>query len=132
LQYGVSVTLVLSVVLQQVFNLCRAKGVNVLKPDKLVYFNVVFACASSAVFWYITVFLDGKYLANDGKKDFVDYMVAAVLTLAFSKFFALFIVVPSVSKMLLTLFTMLVDVVPFLFIMLCYIALATQLFSTQY
>ena len=70
--------------------------------------NVVFACTSSAVYWYITTMLDYKSMMDENQKNYIDYLVAFVLTLAWSRFFFLFLVVPSISKMILTLFTMLI------------------------
>jgi len=71
-------------------------------------------------------------LENQTQKDRIDMLVVVVLLLAMSRFFMLFLVLPSISKMLLTLVAMLIDVLPFAFIMACYIVIATQLFSTQY
>lgn len=118
--------MILSFILQQVFNLCRDKKVNMLVINKQIYMNVVFACTSSAVYWYITTMLDYKSMMDENQKNYIDYLVAFVLTLAWSRFFFLFLVVPSISKMILTLFTMLIDVGPFALLMLLYIILATQ------
>jgi hypothetical protein len=57
-------------------------------------------------------------------------MVALLLVIALSRYFIFQLVVPSVSKMMLTLFSMLSDVMPFNFVMVVYIVMATQLFST--
>lgn len=59
-------------------------------------------------------------------------MVAAVIVLALGRFFILQLVVPSVSKMLLTLVSMLVDVKGFGVIMLLYMLIMVQVFSTMY
>lgn len=69
---------------------------------------------------------------NDAKKNNIDYAVALLLVLALGRFFILFLVVPSISKMLLTLVYMMIDVGPFLFIMICYLMFSTLLFSCLY
>jgi hypothetical protein len=57
-------------------------------------------------------------------------MVAILMVLILSRFFILQLVVPSVSKMMLTLFAMLWDVMPFNFIMVVYLMVSVQTFST--
>jgi len=76
---------------------------------------------------------DAEFLMKGGKdKDMVDYLVALVISLTWFRLFMFFLVVPGVSNMLLTLVKMLVDVLPFGFIMICYLTFATQFFSTLY
>ena len=89
---------------------------------------------NQVVYQTITMVMDYKDFLpeNRGTKDYIDYLVAFVLILAFGRFFLLFLVVPSISKMLLTIITMLIDVMPFAFIMVCYILFSTQFFSTLY
>lgn len=68
--------------------------------------------------------------AND--KDNVDILVTIVIVLGMYRFFILFLVVESISKMLLTLKVMVADVWPFMVIMLAYYLFGTQTFSTLY
>lgn len=65
-------------------------------------------------------------------KNLLNYMVAILIILAMGRFFILQLVVPSVSKMLLTLVYMLIDVKGFAFLMMCYLLVSTQMFSTAY
>ena len=69
---------------------------------------------------------------DPGRKNIINYMVAAVIALALGRFFILQLVVPSVSKMLLTLVSMLVDVKGFAILMLLYCLIMIQIFSTMY
>jgi hypothetical protein len=69
---------------------------------------------------------------DESAKNKVDLLVAGVLSLVFARPMLLFLVVPAVSKMLLTLVAMLIDVGPFSMLMFCYLFAATQLFSTLY
>ena len=66
------------------------------------------------------------------KKKLIDWAVAIVFILALGRYFLLQLVVSEVSKMLLTLIYMVIDVIPFAVIMLAYMYLATQIFSTRY
>mgnify|MGYP006977524615 CR=1 FL=1 len=90
----------------------------------------MFAISSSGVFWYITHILDYKVMLNEAAKNNVDILVALVMALTWGRFFMYFLVVQNISKMLLTLVKMMVDVLPFAFILICYIIFATQWFST--
>lgn len=62
----------------------------------------------------------------------VDYLITLVMFVALGRFFQLFLVVENVSKMLLTLYVMILDVWPFAIIMLAYYLFGTQVFSTIY
>lgn len=92
--------------------------------------DVIYAFYSFCIFWFIQMQPPEAMHGPNKKK--LDAAVALVFTLALSRFFALFLVVSSVSRMLLTLFYMLIDVLPFGAIMLCYMYIATQIFSTRY
>lgn len=59
-------------------------------------------------------------------------MLTLVMIIALFRFAQLFFVVESVSKMLLTLYVMILDVYPFAIIMLAYYVVGTQVFSTIY
>jgi len=67
-----------------------------------------------------------------GDKDNVDLLMTIVIALGMCRFFMLFFVVESISKMLLTLKVMVADVWPFMVIMLAYYLIGTQTFSTLY
>jgi hypothetical protein len=76
---------------------------------------------------------DWTFLEIGGKpKDFLDYLVSAALLLTWFRFFMLFLVIPGLSSMMLTLAQMFKDVIPFLCIMVCFIVLGMQFFSTMY
>lgn len=76
--------------------------------------------------------LGADYIKTDENKDMIDYMLTLVMTIALGRFFQLFLVVEKVSKMLLTLYVMILDVWPFAIIMLAYYGFGTQIFSTIY
>ena len=69
---------------------------------------------------------------NEYQKDLIDWIVAVVFIFIWAKPSVLFLVVPSISKMLITLIFMLQDVGAFLVIMIIYIIAMTQIFSTLF
>jgi len=128
LNMGVSVCFFLQFILQQVFNICRdKKKVNRIPITIQLQANFVFAIVNTIVFQLIAGMMDyTDFLPKNAiTKDYIDNLVAFVLILAFGRFFLLFLVIPDISKMLLTIFTMLIDVMPFAFIMVCYIVFAS-------
>ena len=131
-QYGISGVLILSFLFRQIFNICRDRKVNMLVINKWIIIDVLFAVTSFILFYFISNFVDHEDIMNEQFKDYIDNFVALVLALAWIRFFTMFLVVQEISKMILTLVNMLVDVIPFLFIMICYILFAIQMFSTLY
>lgn len=123
-QYGISGVLILSFLFRQIFNICRNKKVNMLVINKWLIIDVLFAVSSFFLFYFISNFVDHEMMMDESTKDHIDEFVAIVLALAWIRFFSMFLVVQEISKMILTLVNMLVDVIPFLFIMICYIFFA--------
>mmetsp|Transcript_28399 Transcript_28399/g.43003 ORF Transcript_28399/g.43003 Transcript_28399/m.43003 type:complete len:84 (-) Transcript_28399:361-612(-) len=82
-----------------IFNLFKSPNVNLLVLDKYLNIDVIFAAANCVGYYYIT---SQKYtiLLDESKKDTLDFLVCFILTLAWGRFFMLFLVIPSVSKML--------------------------------
>lgn len=132
IQYSLSGVLILSFVLRQIFNICRDKKINSLAINKWLIMDVLYAICSFVLFYFLANHVDHEWLMDEGHKDYIDNFVALVMTLAWIRFFSMFLIVKEISKMMLTLVNMLMDVVPFLFIMACYIFFAIQMFSTLY
>jgi hypothetical protein len=130
IQYGLTAILLLSLALRTFFNLFKKSGVNNLVIDKFLKIDVIYAFYSFCVFWFLQ--MQPPEAMHGPMKKNLDWAVAMVFTLALIRFFSLQLVVSSVSKMLLTLFYMLIDVIPFGVIMVCYMYIATQIFSTRY
>lgn len=59
-------------------------------------------------------------------KDYIDYAVCAISLIQFGRFFLYYLVINSVSRMLLTLVGMLVGCIPFIALMLTFWFVATQ------
>ena len=114
----------LSFFLRQIFNIRKKKEVNLITLDKFLNIDVLCAVSSALIYWYITI-QDYTVMLDDGSKDFLDYLVAFVFILVWARPFMLFLVVPSVSKMLLTLVAMLIAVRGFSLLCICYLIWAT-------
>lgn len=63
-------------------------------------------------------------------KDYLDYAVCALSLIQFARFFYYYLVIASVSRMLLTLVGMIVDCIPFIGLLGCIWLIMTQLFFT--
>lgn len=130
-QYGICGTLILNLVLLQIFNIRKKKGVNLLAIDKYVMMDIILALCSSCLFFLINQ-IDYNVMLDKSQKDIIDYMVATVFVIILVRPFLLFLVVPSVSKMLLTLVAMLYAVRGFGLLQICYLGMSTQIFSTLF
>ncbi len=65
-------------------------------------------------------------------KELIDYFMLLVLTVSWLRFFSYFLVVRSISKLLLTLIEMIGDTLSFLFIVSCFILIMSSIFATLY
>ncbi|CDW75745.1 UNKNOWN [Stylonychia lemnae] len=70
--------------------------------------------------------LDGNF------KDVMDYFMIFVLAFSWIRFFMYFLVVRSISKLLLTLIEMVEDTISFFFIVSCFIVIMSSIFTTLY
>lgn len=61
-----------------------------------------------------------------------DYYVIAVLVLSWLRFFAYFLVIGRISKLIMTLLRMLRDALAFIFIFSCYLLIAMTVFTTLF
>jgi len=65
-------------------------------------------------------------------KDSVDYFMIVVLGISWLRFFVYFLVVRTISKLLLTLIAMIGDTLSFMFIVCCFILIMASVFTTLY
>jgi hypothetical protein len=66
------------------------------------------------------------------EKQKLDNYVIVVLILSWIRFFSYFLVIRTISKLLLTLFRMITDALSFVFIVFCYILIAATIFTTLF
>lgn len=65
-------------------------------------------------------------------KDVMDYFMIFVLAFSWIRFFMYFLVIRSISKLLLTLVEMVEDTLSFFFIVACFIMIMSSIFTTLY
>ena len=68
-------------------------------------------------------------MLTPSRKQIIDYYVILVLVLSWLRFFAYFLIIQSISKLLMTLLRMVQDTVSFLFIGVCYLMIAASVFT---
>ena len=100
--------------------------------DLQVFFETTQSVVSFVVFFIISTQIDWRYLGDRAKKDNIDLFAVTVQTISLARLFYFMIIQEAVSKMLITLFSMLWDVMEFLFIMVLYIFFSTQVLQTFY
>lgn len=66
------------------------------------------------------------------KKDVIDYFVISVLCICWLRFFCYFLVIRDISKLVLTLISMIGDTLNFMFLMGCFIIIMASIFTTLY
>jgi hypothetical protein len=76
--------------------------------------------------------VDPAVFLNPKMKDLIDYFMLLVLTVSWLRFFSYYLVVRSISKLLLTLIEMIGDTLSFLFIVSCFILIMSSIFATLY
>lgn len=76
--------------------------------------------------------IDPNMYLQPKMKDLIDYFMLLVLTVSWLRFFSYFLVVRSISKLLLTLIEMIGDTLSFLFIVSCFILIMSSVFATLY
>jgi len=99
--------------------------------DSYLTVDVLFATCAFVTQFFI-VLMGPDMFKKPADKDNIDLLMTIVIALGMCRFFMLFLVVESISKMLLTLKVMVADVWPFMVIMLAYYLIGTQTFSTLY
>ena len=104
-----------------VFKMFKKQELNAIELDKFLMIDVASATLGFLLFFYVCFMTTPETLIEEVPKNKIDVVVALLMTLVLSRFFILQLVVPSVSKMMLTLFAMLWDVMSFNVIMLIYL-----------
>lgn len=76
--------------------------------------------------------IDPDVFTQPKTKDLIDYFMILVLCISWLRFFSYFLVVRSISKLLLTLIAMIGDTISFLFLVSCFILIMASIFTTLY
>ena len=75
---------------------------------------------------------NASQILNDNSKRFFDYYMIVVLVISWLRFFSYFLVINNISKVTITLFSMLRETLSFMIILGCYLALMTTIFATLF
>ena len=73
-----------------------------------------------------------EMIINYDTKSSLDYYVIAILVISWFRFFAYFLIVEKISVLIMTLVRMLIVGLSFLFIFICYLLVATTIFTTVF
>ena len=132
MQYAISGAQAYSLILRLLFNakIDREK-LNPIEIDLYIQLDLILSVVGGASHFFI-VMLGPDFIKNDQNKNMIDYMLSGSIIIALIRFFSLFLVNENISKMLLTLYVMVLDVWPFAIIMCCYYVIGMQVFSTIY
>jgi len=74
----------------------------------------IFCCCLTIAIQYLITYTSIESLMDIDYKNLLDYAVCALSLIQFARFFYYYLVINSVSRMLLTLVGMIVDCIPFI------------------
>ena len=121
-------TMLLLVINKLIFNLISEFK---LKYDMWTILDLISSSILLICFWFI-----GSISANDildaNKKSYIDNFVAVSLVVAWIRFFAYFLVIRSISKLIMTFVKMLNDTIGFWFIVVSYLLVVSSIFTTLF
>ena len=123
-----SLTMVYGAIARWLFNFLSKEYI---PTDLWLAMDVGTAIVSIICFNY-TGSLKPENILDVTQKENIDFYVAIVVVVAWLRFFAYFLVIKSVSKLLMTLLKMMNDTISFLFIIICYLLLMSTVFTTIY
>jgi hypothetical protein len=64
------------------------------------------------------------------RKQNIDFYVIAVVILSWFRFFSFFLIIKTISKLLMTLIQMIRDTLSFIFIVFCFLLISASIFTT--
>jgi len=103
--------------------------------DKWTLFDNLNAFLNMAAVYLIKNVTPRVYLSENPYplfKDGIDYFMIMVLCVSWMRFFLYFLVIRKISKLLLTLTSMIKDTMYFMLIVFCFILIMTSVFTTLY
>jgi hypothetical protein len=103
--------------------------------DKWTALDTINAFSNMSAIYLIQWVTPRIYLTSNPEpdlKDGVDYFMIMVLCVSWIRFFIYFLVVRKISKLLLTLTSMIKDTMYFMLIVFCFILIMTSVFTTLY
>ena len=94
--------------------------INSIIFDKFLIFDIFFAFINFAICFYMFNY-GQQFFIDDLKSPYLDMLASVVVAVALIRIFLYFLLIGNISKMLLTLFYMVIDVIPFTLIFVCYL-----------
>ena len=108
-----------------VFNMC----VHIkLDLDMWTVMDLIVSAFNITLFNYIGA-CKLEHFTNPLDKDLIDYSIIIIMGMAWLRFFMYFLVLKPVSKVIFTLFRMVQNILSFMFVFMCYIVMASILFT---
>jgi len=102
-----------------------------IRIDKWTIVDTLNGCIN-LIAMYVISNIDPRGYIEPMYKDRIDYYMIMVLCVAWIRFFAYFLAIRNISKLILTLLAMVADTLSFLFIMACFILIMASIFTTLY
>lgn len=99
--------------------------------DKWTLIDTI-SCASNIYSFNVIGNASVETFMDDASKQVLDYYVIAVTIFSWIRFFSYFLVIREISKLIMTLFQMLMDTVGFILIVFCYLSIVATVFTTLF
>lgn len=128
LAFFFSAALLFQLLLKIMFSMCSRHKIGM---DKWTVMDTLTAILNIAAVVLISL-INPEVFKTPKLKDLVDYFMILVLCISWLRFFSYFLVVRSISKLLLTLIAMIGDTISFLFLVSCFILIMASIFTTLY
>jgi len=95
--------------------------------DKWTIIDII-TCFFNIICFNVIGSITEEQITDRSQKQVLDYYVIAVVIVGWMRFFAYFLIIQFISKLLMTLIRMITDTLSFLFIAVCYMLLASTVF----
>ena len=121
-----------SVASKVLFNMFAKPDLNFRVPyDMWTKFDLVSAVATLIGFPYILSTSPEEMITKE-VKDQLDYVVLVLILLQWGRFYMFFLIVAELSKMILTFISMVIDTMPFMFLVSSYLIVVSAIFTTVF
>jgi len=102
-----------------------------LPPDKWTMIDIICAFLNIICFNLIGS-VSPEQILNSSQKRTLDYYVILVVIFSWIRFFSYFLVVKSISRLMMTLIQMILAAMSFLFIFTCFMVISASMFTTLF
>ena len=121
-----------SVALKLLFNTCAKAGKDFRVPiDRWALLDLISAVFTLFTFPYILAYAP-EDIATPHLKKQLDLVVLVMVVLQWGRFYLFFLMIAQLSKMLLTFIAMVIDTIPFIFLVMSYLIISSAIFTTLF